>query len=348
VAVAGDKVFTLGNRGGDNYLFAVDRAKGKLLWDLKVVQGGGTPQSTPTVDGNRVYGLTQQGHLFCVDGSKRKVLWQKSMQKDFGGNMMSGWGYSESPLVDGDKLVCTPGGKTATLAALNKKTGQVIWKAQVPGGDGAGYASIVVTKAAGVRQYVQLLGRGIVGVAAKDGKFLWRYNKIANGTANIPTPIVKGDLVFCSTGYGQGSALLKLVPKGKGVEAREVYYLPGNKLQNHHGGLIRVGDYIYGGHGHNAGLPFCLELKSGKMVWGPERGAGSGSAAVVYADGNVYFRYENGLMALVGASPKGYKLKGTFRIPHKGGAPSWSHPVIAGKKLFLREQDWLMCYDLKK
>jgi outer membrane protein assembly factor BamB len=364
VAVSGNQVFTLGNRGGFNTLIAVDRAKGKELWAVKIRQGGGDPQSTPTVDGDRVYGLTRDGDLFCVDAAKKKLVWKKSMQNDFGGHMMSGWGYSESPLVDSDKLVCTPGGKNATLIALDKKTGNVIWKAAVPGGDGAGYASIVVATVGGVRQYIQLLGGGIVGVAAKDGKFLWRYNKIANGTANIPTPIVKDNLVFCSTGYGRGSALLKLVPKGKGTKVEEVYFLPGNKLQNHHGGLVLVGNYIYGGHGHEQGFPVCVELKTGKIVWGHGKGAlgdnagkkvqwngrgpGSGSAAVVYADGNMYFRYQNGLMALIGASPSGYQVKGTFKIPHHGGAPSWSHPVVAGGKLYLREQDWLMCFDLRK
>jgi outer membrane protein assembly factor BamB len=346
VAIAGERIFTMGSRRGKPHLIALARQDGRELW--AVPAGSGSCQSTPTVDGNRVYGLTTSGDLTCVDIAQEKELWHRSLPRDFGGRMMSGWGYSESPLVDGDKLICTPGNKTATLAALDKKTGKVIWKASVPEGDGAGYASVVVAEVGGVRQYIQLLGRGIVGIAARDGKFLWRYNRIANGTANIPTPIVKGDLVFCSTGYGAGSALLRLVPGDDGIKVEEVYFLKGNKLQNHHGGLVLVGDYIYGGHGHNQGFPVCVDFKSGKLVWGPTRGPGSGSAAVVYADGNMYFRYDNGLMALIEASPAGYKVKGTFKIPHKGGSPSWSHPVVAGGKLYLREQDWLLCYDLKK
>jgi outer membrane protein assembly factor BamB len=345
VAIAGDKIYTLGNRSGGTHLIARALKDGKELWAVKA--GRGNAQSTPTVDGDLVFGLTTDGDLICANTSGEAV-WRKSLPRDFQGQMMSGWGYSESPLVDGDKLVCTPGGRTATLVALDKKTGEVIWKSEVPGGDGAGYASIVVAEVGGIRQYVQILQQGIVGVAAADGKFLWRYNRIANGTANIPTPIVKGDLVFCSTGYGAGAALLKLIPEDGGVTAKEVYFLPGNKLQNHHGGMVLVGDYIYCGHGHNEGLPVCVALRSGKRAWGPERGPGTGSAAVVYADGNMYFRYDNGLMALIGASPAGYKVKSTFRIPHKGGEASWSHPVIAGGKLYLREQNWLMCYDLKK
>jgi outer membrane protein assembly factor BamB len=347
VAIAGDKILTLGHRAGDTYLIACARSNGKERWAVKVGRGGNA-QSTPTVSGNLAYGLATNGDLVCVDITKGNALWRKNLPRDFGGQMMSGWGYSESPLVDGDKLVCTPGGKSATLAALNKKTGATIWKGAVRQGDGAGYASIVVSEAGGIRQYVQLLGRGIVGIAAKDGKFLWRYDKIANGTANIPTPIVTGDYVFCSTGYGAGAALLKLLPDNGGIKVKEVYFLGANKLQNHHGGMVRVGDYVFCGHGHNQGFPICVELRTGEVRWNEGRGPGTGSAAVVYADGNLYYRYDNGLMALIEASPEGYHLKGKFPIPHKGGSPSWSHPVVAGGKLYLREQDWLMCYDLKR
>ena len=162
------------------------------------------------------------------------------------------------------------------------------------GGDGAAYSSIVIGNGGGVRQYVQLMGRGVVGVAANDGKFLWGYNRVANGTANIPTPMVHGDYVFCSSGYQTGAALSKLEPAGGGVKAEEVYFLDGKELQNHHGGMIMLGDYVYCGHGHNAGAPTCLEWKTGKIMWRQNRGPGSGSAAVAYADGNLYFRYENG------------------------------------------------------
>lgn len=348
ISIAKGRIFTMGDRNKEMFLLAFDLKDGKELWATKVGNPWSDgPRCTPTVDGDLVYALGPHGDLICAEAATGKEMWRKSLPKDFGGRMMSGWGYSESPTVDGDKLICTPGGKDATLVALNKKTGEVIWKAAVPEGDGAGYASVVVAEVGGVRQYVQLLGRGIVGIAAKDGKFLWRYNRIANGTANIPTPIVKGDHIFCSTGYGTGSALLKLVPTADGgTKAEEVYFLPGREFQNHHGGMILLGDHVYGGHGHNEGFPICVELKTGKVAWRKDRGPGTGSAAVVYADGHLYFRYQNGLMALIEATPEGYHLKGTFKIPH-GGGPSWSHPVIHGGKLYLREQDWLMCYDLK-
>lgn len=216
------------------------------------------------------------------------------------------------------------------------------------GGDGAAYSSIVISQGGGVKQYVQLVGRGVIGVAAKDGSFLWGYNRVANGTANIPTPIVKGDFVFCSTGYQTGSALLKLSSAGGDkVQAEEVYFLDPKTMQNHHGGMLLVGDHVYCGHGHNEGFPLCVQLATGKEAWRPGRGAGSGSAAVAYADGHLYFRYQNGTMALLEANPQEYRLKGKFELASKRGE-SWPHPVIAHGKLYARDQDALLCYDIRE
>ena len=215
---------------------------------------------------------------------------------------------------------------------------------------GAGYASIVTATVAGQKIYITLLGPqlGLVGIDAKTGKFLWNYQKVANGTANIPTPIVKGDQVFASTAYNTGSALLRLVPSEEGnVRAEEVYFLKSDKLQNHHGGMVMLGDHIYGGHGHNAGQPFCLNWKTGKMAWGPDRGPGDGSAAVLYADGRLYFRYDNNVMALIEASPAGYSLKGAFNLPKGTSTPGWQHPVIHNGRLYLRANDQVYCYDVR-
>lgn len=350
LAITQGKIFTMGDRRNDgDYVFCLDAATGKELWQTKLgtAQGDG-PRCTPTVDQDRVYALTRQGLLACLKVADGSVVWQKDFKKDFDGRMMSGWDYSESPLVDGDKLVCTPGGKDAVMVGLNKLTGDVIWKCQAPVNSGAGYASIVIAKVGNVRQYITLLGPqlGLVGVDANTGKFLWNYKKIGNGTANIPTPLVQDDFVFTSTGYGTGAALLQLVPKDGGIDVKEVYFLKGNQLQNHHGGMVMLGDYIYGGHGHNQGLPFCLEWKTGKFAWEPQRGPGDGSAAVLYADGHLYFRYQSGTMALIEATPKGYHLKSSFKVPIAGNG--WPHPVIANGKLYLRGADQLLCYDLKQ
>lgn len=357
ISIADGRIFTMGDRDGSQLVIALDLHTGRQLWatpigDVWAPGGYAGPRCTPTVDGANVYVLGPHGDLVCLQAATGKEVWHLNMQKDFGGRMHSGWGYSESPLIDGNKLVCTPGGVDAAIVALDKKTGREIWRSAVPplggqGGDGAAYSSIVISNGGGVRQYVQLMGRGVVGVAARDGDFLWGYNRVANGTANIPTPIVEGDYVFCSTGYRTGAALLKLVPEGTGVKAEEVYFLDGKQFQNHHGGMIKLGDYIYAGHGHNSGAPVCLEWKTGKTVWRHNRGPGSGSAAVAYADGNLYFRFQDGLMALIEATPDEYREKGTFRIPNVED-PSWSHPVIAGGKLYLREQDTLYCYDVRQ
>ena len=359
LAISGGRIYTLGDREGSQQVVAMNLADGKILWTAKLgpvwEDEYGGPRGTPSVDGERVYALGTDGDLACLNAVTGKELWRKSLVRDFGGMMMSSWKWSESPLIDGDRLIVTPGAPSATLVALDKRTGKEVWRAAVPrlgdkGADGAGYSSVVISNGGGIKQYVQLTGRGLVSVRAEDGKFLWGYNKVANDVANIPTPIVKGNHVFASTGYQTGSALLELVRAGDGVQAREVYYLPAKTLQNHHGGLVLIGDHIYGGHGHNRGNPICVEMATGKVAWSGEGAAtshgGTGSAAVTAADGHLYFRYQNGRMVLIDATPSGYQVKGTFTIPNVEH-PSWSHPVVAGGKLYLREQDNLYVYELK-
>ncbi len=354
IAVAGGKIFTLGDRDGQGNIICLDEATGKILWvtPFSPTYGDGGPRCTPTVDGTRVYGLSPHGILVCADVGDGSILWTKDLKAEFGGHMMSGWNYSESPLVDGEKLICTPGGKKAGMVALNKESGSVIWKCALPKDTGAGYASIVVADVGGIHQYVTIVGPqlGLIGVDAKEGKFLWNYSKVANGTANIPTPLVKGDLVFASTAYGRGAVLLQLVPtKNGGVDAREKYWLGAEDLQNHHGGMVLIGDYVYGGHDHNQGHPFCLDLKSGEFKWGPIRKhPGGGSAAVLYADGRLYFRWDNNTMALIEATPKGYQVDSTFQLPKGTSTPGWQHPVIHDGKLFIRANEQLYCYDIKQ
>ena len=240
--------------------------------------------------------------------------------------------------------------------ALNKKTGEVIWK--TPGADKAGYASCVISEGGGVRQYVQNTGKGFLGVDAKTGKVLWRTTKGVKGTANIPTPVVRGDYVFGSNGYDGGAVLLKLVgDQAGGVKAEEVKVLAATTFQNHHGNMVLVGDYVYAGSGQTAGKPTCIDFKTGDVKWqqtkAPEGATwkkddqpGEGSAAVAAADGCVYLRYEGGEMVLIAASPDGYKQLGMF-TPPVVNKPAWAHPVISGGKLYLRDQDTLMCYDIK-
>jgi len=361
VAVAGDHIYTLGDQGDDQFVFALKRKGGAIAWKTRIGSANKTDfpgsRSTPTVDGKRVYALGTEGDLLCLDAASGKVHWAKNLRNDLGATLMKAqgnyhWQFSESPLVDGDRVIITPGANDAALVALNAKTGDVIWRSSVPtlgeaGTDGAGYSSVVVSHGAGVKQYVQLLGRGVVGVEAKTGKFLWGYNRVANAIANIPTPLISGDYVFASTGYGAGAVLLHLKAQdGGGVTAEEVYFLEGNEFQNHHGGMLLVDDHVYSGIGHNKGLPASLELATGKMAWGPVRTDGKASAAIAYADGRIYLRYQNGLMILAEATPEEFRQKGSFMIPDVE-AESWPHPVIADGMLYLREQDNLYCYDLR-
>jgi outer membrane protein assembly factor BamB len=289
----------------------------------------------------------------CLEAATGRVRWRRSLPRDFGGRMMSGWMYSESPLVDGDRVMITPGGGQAGIVALDRLTGKEIWRAAIPrlgsaGSDGAGYSSIVISNGGGVKQYVQLMGRGVIGVRASDGEFLWGYNRVANDIANITTPIVRGHQVFASSSYGTGSVLLTLTAApGNRVEAKENYFLDGGTLQNHHGGFVLLNGFLYGGHGQSNGLPVCLELDTGRMMWTRTRGAGTGSAAVTAADGHLYFRYQNGTMALIAANPKQYTLRSSFDIPNVRN-PSWAHPVVTGGRLYLREQDDLHIYNVRR
>jgi outer membrane protein assembly factor BamB len=357
LAVTKDRIYTMGDQGTSQYVIALSSTDGKPLWKTKVGPNWDDrypgPRSTPTIDGALLYAIGTEGDVVCLETATGKERWRKSLVTDFGGQIMSDWKFSESALVDGDRVVVTPGGRNSAIVALDKRTGAVVWKAPMPalgpnGRDGAGYASIVISNGGGVKQYVTLLGRGLIGVRAADGVVLWSYNRVANNVANIPTPIVKGDFVFASSGYQAGAVLLKLAAAGSGkVTATEVYFLEGRTFQNHHGGFILVGDAIYAGNGHRNGLPICLDFATGQVRWGGNiRNEGIGSAALTYADGRVYYRYENGVMILVEATPEAYRQKGVFKLP--SSELSWAYPVVTGGKLYIRDKDELLVYDLRK
>jgi outer membrane protein assembly factor BamB len=349
VAVVGDKIFTMGDGKGESVLYALSRDKGDKVWsakvgDLKNVDHAGA-RSTPTVDGDRVYALSQFGDLVCFNVKDGSEVWRKNLEKDFKGSV-GGWKYSESPLIDGDKLLCTPGGDSAIIA-LNKVNGEVIWKSDLK--DRADYSSMVISNAGGVKQYVQLLASGVVGVDAKDGKLLWKYGKLGGNTANCPSPIALGDQVFATAGYGKGGALLTLSAADGKVTEKEDYYK--TELKNKHGGAVQVGDYIYGGvDDSGSGAMWCVEWKTGNIAkdWmkDPRAKPGKGSVALTFADGNLYCQYNNGYVALVPATPDGYQEKGSFKIPGSSDW-SWSHPVVLGGRLYVRDHDTLWVYDVK-
>jgi outer membrane protein assembly factor BamB len=359
-SVAAGRVFGMSNRGNDEVVWALAEADGKELWagrlggafgGQRMPQGKEGPGCTPTIDGEFAYALGLGGDLACLRVADGKVVWRKSLTGDFGGTAPT-WSYRESPLIDGDKLIVTPGGKEATLVALNKKTGEVIWKARVPGGDAAAYSSAIAIDFGGKRQYVQFLRGGVVGVAAEDGKFLWRYNAPANRMGiNVSTPLYHDGQVFAASAYNTGGGLVKLSKDDKGgVKADEVYVT--RLMQNHHGGMILLDGHLYGASGGNeGGYLACLEFKTGNVMWNERDRAGRKGVqkgSVAFADSRIYYRQEDGTMILFEPSPKEYAERGRFGQPERSDKPAWPHPVIANGKLYLRDQGVLLCYDVKE
>jgi outer membrane protein assembly factor BamB len=356
-AIADDRIFTLGDglstaEDADEYLSCFDRTSGKQLWKTKTgaawTDGQPTWQSsrsTPTVDGDRVYVLSPFGVLLACSVADGRELFRVDLKNDLGGTKGDSWGYSESVTIDGDTLVCTPGGEKATLAAVDKRTGKLLWSCSVPGDRGAGHSSVVIATVGGKRIYVQTTAGGAFGIDAATGKLLWTY-PIDRTTAVIPTPIVRDDLVFFAAGYKRGGALLRQVPGADAsVTVKEIYPL-NTDLANKHGGIVLVGDHLYG-DSDDKGIPFCAELMTGTLAW-KQRGSGKNSASVLAADGHLYIRYSDGTLSLVKADPAAYTEVSSFQVPGSGDRPSWAHAVIVDGRLYLREGDAILCYDIKK
>ncbi|MBI1176349.1 PQQ-binding-like beta-propeller repeat protein [bacterium] len=357
-SVAAGRVYAMANRGNDEIVFALSEADGKEVWVSRLgpafqqrgwPQGKEGPGCTPTVDGDRLYAIGLGGDLTCLQVSDGKILWQRSFTKDFGGRIPT-WSYRESPLIDDDKLICTPGGEGATMVALNKMTGDTIWKSEATGSPKAAYCSATAIDFKGERQYVNFTARSLIGVAAADGKFLWEYKRPANGHGiNISTPVHQDGFIFAASAYGAGGGLMKLSKEADGhYIADEVYYT--KKMQNHHGGMIVVDGALYGANGGNEGGHLvCLDFKSGDVFWDEaddkEHQVAKGSLAM--ADGRLYYRMEDGTVLLIEPNSKKYIEHGRFKQPDRSSKPAWSHPVIANGKLYIRDQDVLFCYNVK-
>lgn len=336
-SVANGRIYTMGLRGDREFVMAFDSATGKEAWatahggKFENDRGNG-PRGTPTVDGDRVYALGGNGDLSALDAKTGKLIWSKNVLKEFGGSQIR-WGISESPLVVGNKVLVNPGGQGASVVALNKNDGSVIWKSQ---SDGAGYSSAIPLQVNGGTQVIFFTDARAVGLDLNDGKLLWDYSRPSNNVANIATPIARANRVFISSDYGTGGGVVEIKPDGK---AQEIWFT--KEMRNHHSSSVLIGDHLYG---FSSAILTAMKFDTGEVVW-RDRSVGKGS--LVYADGLLYCFSEKGVMGLVEATPTGYVEKGRFTI-QMGNLPTWTHPVVAGGRLYLRDQDTIYAYDVKQ
>ncbi|MDE0627388.1 MAG: PQQ-like beta-propeller repeat protein [Bryobacterales bacterium] len=338
LAAADGMVLTQGFREGRQLLIALDAETGATLWETAhggrySNRRGDGPRGTPTVDGDRVYALGGDGNLICAEGATGDRIWETNLLKAYGGRNIR-WGISESPLVDGDRIVVNAGGGGASVVALDKMTGAELWKTQ---SDRAGYSSAIAAEAGGVRQYVVFTGEGAVGVRADNGELLWRYGRAGNSTANIATPVVRDDLVFLSSSYGTGCALLRLESDDGSVTASEVYF--SRDMRNHYSSSVLIGGFLYGFSGR---ILTAMEFETGEVAW-RDRSVGKGQ--IVYGDGRLYILSEDGVVGLVEPDPAGYREISRFEIG-TGGHPTWTLPVLSGGRLYLRDQSRLYAFDV--
>ena len=352
-AVAGDRVYVVANRGmNDESVLALAVSDGSVVWKTKIGKVGNPDQqpsypmarSSPTVDGDTLYALSSDGDLAALQASTGEILWKKSLRLDFGG-VPGKWAYAESPLVDGDVLVAAPGGAEATMLALSKDSGEVVWKSAIPGGEAAAYASAIVIDAAGRKQYVQFLDRGVVGVDAKTGEFLWRYDGTASGPANVPTPVAHDGKVYSANARRFGAGLVELRPTRTGIEAEQVYFA--RSAPNTMGGQVLLDGTLYGTN--NDGL-VAADFETGRLLWQETEG---GPGAVLYADDRLYVHYESGDVSLVEATPEAYRERGRFTPPNKPTHSrrremAWAYPAVANGRLYIRDLSSLWCYEVER
>ncbi|MDB6154967.1 MAG: bamB 1 [Chthoniobacteraceae bacterium] len=344
-SIVDGKLFTMGTRDGSEVLIALDAATGTELWAAKIGSvlnngWGDGPRGTPTVDGSMVYTMGGQGSLICAQVADGKVIWTRTM-KELGGQT-PGWGYTESVVVDGNQVICTPGGKEGAVAALDKTTGATLWQSKEIT-DGAQYSSVVPATINGEKQYVQLTAQNYFGIAPKDGSLKWKM-PFPGKTAVIPTPVVKDNFVFVTAGYGVGSQMSEI-----GKDNQPTLKYENMTMKHHHGGVVRVGENLFG---YSDGIGWlCQNFASGEQVWAERSKLGKG--AVTSADGMLYCLDEgSGTVVLAEASSKGWAEHGRFKLDPQSSIRNpqgriWTHPVIANGKLYLRDQDLIFCFDIK-
>lgn len=343
VSLADGKILTMGGIGDNEFIICLDEADGSELWRVRNGSNrgdgmGGGPRATPTIVEDRFYALGANGDMGCYALEDGEMFWGGNILQRFNANNIA-WGISESILVDGNNVVFTPGGNGSTMVCVDRVSGEIRWNAAVPGNPAAGYSSAIVAEVGGVRQYVNFTHTSVVGVRADNGEFLWSNEASANGTANCSSPIFHDNMVFSASGYGTGGACVRLSASGRSVSAEQLYHT--RDMKSHHGGMVEIDGYIYG---TDEGVLKCLEMATGEVMW-QDRSVGKG--AVVYADGKIILRSEGGDVAMFEATPEEYRELGRFSQPERSERPAWPHPVIAGGRLYLRDWDKLLCFDLR-
>ena len=338
-SVADGMLYTLGARQGDEYAMAFSAADGKKVWEQRLGRRfsndrGDGPRGTPTIDGDRIYAYGASGDIAALDRATGKPIWRVNVLQQFGGSNIQ-WGLSESPLVMSDRILVNAGGPGASLVALRKTDGSVLWKTE---SDAAGYSSAVLQRVGNIEQAIFFTAQRAIGVNTADGRVLWSYDRVANRVANIATPVVAGNRVFLSSDYGTGAALLEMTPAKGGIDAREVYFT--KEMRNHHASAVLIRDHLYG---FSSAILTAMKLDTGEVAW-RDRSVGKGS--VIFADERLYLFSEGGVVGLAEANPAGYREHGRFELK-TGNLPTWSHPVVAEGKLFLRDQDTIYAYDVR-
>jgi outer membrane protein assembly factor BamB len=373
-AIAGGTIYGMSNQNEKEIVWAINENDGSPIWkavigdrvEQRMSQSKEGPGGTPTVEGDRIYVIGMGGVVACLDRIDGKLIWKRQLAEEFGG-IVPPWSFRESPLVDENRVICTPGGPEAMMLALNKSNGKTVWKT-VPkaqqsspsatdrsggGGrpgrrgprSGAAYSSAIAIDFEGERQYVQLTAKALIGVSANQGDVLWQYTAPANAMGiNCSTPIYKDGILFAASAYGNGGGAIKLIKKEDGsIDYEELYFSP--SMQNHHGGMVVIDGALYGANGGNGGgMMACLDYETGKVLWRERKGP---KGALMYADGRIYLRSELGPIVLMEPSKEEYIERGRFEQPDRSGSRAWAHPVVANGKLYIRDQGLLLCYDVQ-
>jgi outer membrane protein assembly factor BamB len=354
--VVGTTLYCQGAADGSDFAFALDTKTGNLKWKQNlgkqheaVQNRGNGPRGSVTVDGDKLYLVRGDGQIHCLSAADGKMLWQKDFKADMNGKMMSDWGYSESPLIDGNLVICSPGGSDGTVAALDKNTGAVVWRSKELT-ENASHSSSIIAEIDGIRQYIVLSAKCAAGVAAKDGKLLWKVAiEGARVSAVIPTPVYSNNMVYVANAYGVGCFLVKLTRAGDIFNAETVY--ANQNMVNQHGGVVLVNGHIYG---FTDGMGFvCQNMKTGEIVWREKVNEIVKGATLAVNDRLILQNEQTGLLVVVAASTDGWKELGRMEIPERSAVETtpkmvWAHPVVANGKLYTRDHDLLFCFDLQQ